>query len=158
MFDTQFRGQFLGAQEAVGLGDGVLTQLGLEAFQVEGQVLDSALAELDVGVAEPFGGGGCVAAGDCQHFVGHVHADVAAVEPHDLGGDEADLARAATQVEHRLARLEMARGNAAAIVLLKDLLRDHARQVRVVLDRTAQIRLWSLSSGGVALPGGGFGT
>ncbi len=156
MLEPQFGGEFVGLEEGRGVGDGPLAQGGVEAFQVEPEVLDAALAELDVAVADAFGDDRRVAAGDVEHLVGHVHADDSCPAADDLRGDEADFARAAAEVEHRLAGMQVLAGIAAAVVALDDLLRDDLEVLRIVIDRAAQGGLARLGAAGVTFLGGAF--
>ena len=109
-----------------------------------------AAAELDIGVADGLGDDGSVGAGKIQHLVRHVDADNAALGPHDLGGDEADLAAARAEVEHDVALAHVAGWVAAAVVAVKHLLRDDLEILRVVIDRAAQRGLHGLRAGGIA--------
>ncbi len=113
----------------------------LEQVEIERQVLDPAAAELDVGEAQPLGDHRRRAPGHRQHLGGHVDADHPALGADHLGGDEADLAGAAAQVEDRLAGLEVAAGVAAAVVALEHLVGDHLEVAGVVVDGAAQVGL-----------------
>ncbi len=114
-------------------------ELAIELLQIEAKVLDPSAAELDIGVAEPLGDERSIAPGDLEHLVGHVDADDAPPWPDDLGGDEADLAGAAAEVEDRLAGLEVAARIATAVVPLQDLLWNHLEVPGVVVDRAAEV-------------------
>src|SRR2546425_9028418 len=63
-----------------------------------------------------------------EHLQVEVHADYAALRSGDLRCDEANLAGAAAQVQHRIARTDVARGVATAVVLLEDLQRNRSEE------------------------------
>ena len=77
--------------------------------------------------------------------------------PDDLRGDEADLAGAAAEVEHRLAGPQILARIAAAIIPLDHLRRNDFEILGIVIDRAAKLRLGGPGSGGVTFPDGGFG-
>ena len=78
------------------------------------------------------------------------------VGPDDLRGDEADLAGAAAEIEHRLARAQIFARIAAAVIALDHLLRDDLEIFGVVIDRAAKLRLGGFGAGGVTFADGGF--
>ena len=78
-------------------------------------------------------------------------------ESDDLGGDEADLAGAAAEIEHGFSRTQILTRIAAAIVAFDNLLGNHLEILWIVLDGTAKGRLLGLGAGGIAVADGGFG-
>ena len=101
-------------------------------------------------MADALGDLGGRTVGERQHLVVHVDADDTTARPDDLAGQEADLAGAAAQVEHRLAFAQVCRGVTAAVVALQDLARDGGEQGGIVLDRAAQALFAGLRGLGVA--------
>lgn len=140
-----------------GCSDGRLREARCEFVDIKGEILNSTLAKLHVGVTETLGDDGRVAAGDFEHVIGHVDPDHASRTPHDLGGDEADLAGAATEVEDGLAWADVTRGIAAAVILVDDLLGDDLEQFGIVLNGAAEGGFGSFGGGGVALLDRRFG-
>lgn len=140
-----------------GCSDGGLREARREFVDVEGEILNSALAKLHVGVAETLGDDGRVAAGDLEHVIGHVDPDDTSRTPHDLGGDEADFASAAAEVEDGFAGADVTRGIAAAVILVDDLLGNDLEQLGIVLNGAAEGGFGRFGGGGVALLDGRFG-
>ena len=134
----------------------MIFQLFIEFFQIERQVLDPALAEFDVGVAQSLGDDRRVASRHFQHGVGHVHADDPAPGPDDLRGDETDFSGATAQVEHGLAGSEVTAGVAAAIVLLNDLVRDDFQKTLIVIHSATQGRFGGPGGDRITMFHGGF--
>ncbi len=124
------------ALDAVDRGRGDLL---LEAIEVERQILDPAAPELDVGKAGALGHDRRIAPRHLEHVRRHVDTDHPPLGPDHLRGDEADLARAATEIEHRLSGLQVLRRVAAAVVALDHLGRDDLQVARVVVDRAAEL-------------------
>jgi hypothetical protein len=95
-------------------------QVGIELFEVEGKVLDAALAEFDVVKTNRVADRAPVFAGNREHVVVHVHANDAPGRPDHLRRDETDLSRPAAEIEDRLARLQIARRVTTTVVALDD--------------------------------------
>lgn len=91
LLDTELSGKFFERKEAVGVCDGVFGKSGLEQFQVECEVLDSAFAKFDIGVADTLGDNRCIDASHLEHVISHVNADHAPCFANHLGSDEADF-------------------------------------------------------------------
>jgi len=87
-----------------------------------------------------------------QHLGGHVDADYTPRITHDLGGNEADLPCAASQVEDRLALFEVLAGVAATIVALEDFLRGPLEVLRVIVRWAAPPRHSRFGPTAVAVP------
>ena len=112
-------------------------EVGLGGGDVQAHVLDAALLELDVGVADRISDLAPGALGEGEHLVVDVDADDPAGGPDDLRGDEGDLAAAAAEVQHRLALAEVLGGVAAAVVAVEHLLRDDGQEAGGVVDGAA---------------------
>ena len=135
---AQFLSTRVGGEERVRVMNRIGLQVCVQFFQIERQVLDAALAELHVLKADGLADDGRVFARHGEHVVVHVHADDAARRPNDLRGDETNFSRAAAEVEHRLARLEIFRGITAAVIAVNDFLRDDLEILAVVFDGAAK--------------------
>ncbi len=133
------------------VGDRVDGEPATQGFEVQGEILDAALAEFDVAVPDPLGHLRGGASGQREHVVVEVDADHLAGRADDLGGDEADLPATAAQVQHGLTWREVTAGIPAAVIPLEYLGRDDLQPRRVVVDRAAQRRLHLLCPGTVTL-------
>ena len=115
--------------------------MGLEPFLIESEVLNLALAELDVVIAERVPDALPVLAREREHVVVHVDADDAAFRPHHLRRDITNLAATASKVENRFSGTQVLRRVPAAVVPLEDLFRNHRQVSRVVVHGTAELSL-----------------
>ena len=147
---AQFRREFARAEKSVGVGDGPRFQLRVQPLQIQGEILDAALAKLHIGKPDPLRHDGRIAPRDLQHCIGHVHADHAPRRAHHLRRDETNLSRPAPEIEHRLPGPQMLARIAAAVVALDDLRRDGFQILRIVIHRAAERRFTALRPGGVA--------
>jgi len=143
-------------EPALAIADRPAAQLGFEAFEVEAEVLDHPAPELDVGEAQPRGHGVAVAPGESEHLGVAVDADDPPAGADDLGRDVAGLAAAGAEVEHGVARPEVGRRVAAAVIAAEDLLGDGLQEARIVGDRAAELRLDLARRRRVAVPDRGF--
>src|SRR5712692_848609 len=146
----QFLRDGLGGEERVHALDRTRLQLRLQPFQIESEVLDAALAELDVVIADGVADRALVLPRQREHVVVHVHTDDLAAGTDDLRGDETNLARAAAQIEDRFARAQVLRRIAAAIIPFEDFGWDDVEEAAIVGDRAAERFDFGLGGGAVA--------
>ena len=157
MLDPQFLGQLIGAQKRRGVSDRPRAQFGIELLEVEREILDAALAKLDVLVTDPLRHDRRIRPGHVQHLVRHVDPDHLSLRPDDLRRDETNLAGAAAEIEHGLAFSQIFARVAAAVIAIDDLLRNDFEIFGIVIDRATKLCFGGFGSGGVTFPDGGFG-
>ena len=111
------------------------------AWMVE--ILDAALPEFDVVVADPARDLLNAAPRQRERLVVHVDADDAAGGADDLARDEADLSRARAQIEHGLPCAKVPAGIAAAMVAFDHFVGNGGEKPPVVARWAAEARLAS---------------
>jgi len=100
--------------------DGVFFEPSLQLFQVKRQVLNFALSELNVGIADAASDLRRVATRYGQHFVIHIHAEDLPGRPDHLAREKTYLSRARPEIQHRFTRMQMVRGVAAPVIALQN--------------------------------------
>ena len=121
--------------------DRILAEIAIDAILVEPQVLNLAAPELDVRVAHGLRHRWSCLPRQLERLVVRVDADHASRRTDHLSGDEADLSRAAAQVENRIPLSHVDGRIPAAVVALEDLPWDRFEEAGVVAGRTAERRL-----------------
>ena len=127
--------------EARLIGDRILLEPAVDIVSVELQVLDLPFAEFHVAETDRLGDHRAGIVGDIEHLVVDVDTDDPPFGAHDLARNEADLARAGAQIEHRLTGKHILRGVAAAVISLDDHFGDHLQVLRIIINWAAQGRL-----------------
>ena len=156
VLQSQLLRQLVRAQERSGVGDRSRLQFRIEFFQIEREVLNTALAKLDVGVTDFFRDHRRIASRHPEHLVCHIDADHFAARSDDLRRDEADLPGAAAEIENGFALAYVFARIAAAVIPLDHFLRNDFEVFAVVVDRATKPWLGRLSPGSVAFSDGSF--
>ena len=94
-----------GSQPFAARSHRLLSQVLVEAVQVEPQVLDLPFAKLDVVKPQPVADNVLVLTSQRQHLVVAVDADDSTCRTHHLRRDVANLSAAGTKIEHRFAEI-----------------------------------------------------
>ena len=123
---------------ALSVNDRMLPQMSIEGLDIQGEILDIALQKADAIPAELPRHVGLVLARQREHVVIHVHPDDPPLWPDQLRRQVTDLAAAAAEIEHDIARLHVTRRVAAAVIPGDNLLRQRRQQTGVIVHRTAQ--------------------
>src|SRR6516225_1762673 len=138
MFNAQVFGEIIGRKKRSRVRDRVLLQLSIHQFEIERQVLNAAFVKFHVGVTDALGHDERITPRDFQHFICHIDADHFSFRSDNLSGDETDFARAAAEVENRLAFVHMTGGIATTIIALDHFSWNYFEIFRVVLYCTTE--------------------
>lgn len=136
VLDAKVSGDLVGAQEGIGVLNGIGFEFAVEEFEIEREVLDTAFAELDIGIADALGDDGGVAACDFEHGIGHINADDFSFGADDLRSDETNLTGAASEIENCFPGFYILTGVAAAIIFFDNFFWNNFEIFRVVVYRT----------------------
>ena len=136
--------------EVVGGSDRVSLETSFEPTVIKSEILNLALMELDVVIAERVSDRRSMLFSECQHVVVHVDANDTTFGPHDLRRDVANLAPTASEIQNRLSLTKVFRRIAAAVVPLEYLLGNDRQIPRVVVHRAAELGLALRGGQGVA--------
>ena len=103
-------------------------------------------------VADIFCDCGCIAAGQGQHVISHVHLDDLPFGVNYLRGNEANISGATTEIQDGFVNLDMLAWVAATVVALDNLIGNGFEVFRVIIDRATKRIFLCLYGGSVTFP------
>ena len=118
--------------------DWILVQAIVQQFEVQLQVLNHAVSEVDVGVADVASHFLSVLSSQSQHFCVAVDSNHSTFRTNNLSHDVTQLAGAGSKIEHGIALVDIDAGIAATVVFIDHLLRNGLQILANILNRATQ--------------------